>query len=96
MNGLIEYGEEHLPIHILKWSTREEICKSSSYSVTMVKVSDKELLAHAERVNGKVLLITGALSNLRIDGIRRRYDRFDTGGNSGIGKQTALLYAQYG
>jgi hypothetical protein len=61
----------------------------------MVKVADAELLAHAERIQGKVLLITGKFC--------RRYALSGsyavccgTGGGSGIGRETAILYGKYG
>jgi hypothetical protein len=40
-------------------------------SLIMVKVTDEELLAHAERVNGKVLLITGTSSSFTGSVVKR-------------------------
>lgn len=62
----------------------------------MVKITDPELLAYAERIQGKVLIITGAyrlhtLSDYPLQLTELRYP----GGASGIGRQIALLYGHY-
>ncbi len=65
----------------------------------MVLVTDAELIAHAPRIHGKVLVITG-ISRLPILISRVTSDLILTlalpGGGSGIGREIALLYANYG
>lgn len=61
----------------------------------MVRIADKALLSHADRIKGKVTIITGELSARVGECSDTEYVSF-AGGGSGIGRETALLYSKYG
>ena len=62
----------------------------------MTTLNDEQLLEHADRVKGKVLLITGmdssgsdALAHLSVGSCH-------SGAANGIGREAALLFAKHG
>lgn len=69
----------------------------------MTTLTDDLLLAHADRVQDKVVIVTGALVRLVPDTSHElivwyAMDFYGhcTGGASGIGKESCILFAQYG